>query len=546
MRRIWAVTRHTFAQCLRMKVAVAFIVLLAVTLAVLPAIMKGDGTLAGKIRTLLSYGGSLTSLLLSAVTIFASVAVVASDVADKQVFLVVTKPLARWQYVLGRWLGIVALDAVLLICAGGAIYAFAQHLRGQAALTPSDRRAVETEVFTARRRVSPSPPDVQTQVERRVARLKDEGRYQDAVEAYKLRAGGDAAKAEQMLLDQIHSEEASAMQSVGVGEALLWRFDGIRVAGKELAGRGKVTATNPQAGALRVQAAPGLLGELVLDGPVRVQGIDGQVVRLEGDFFEVLFRPEEARRSTIAALKVGDEVDLIADPTVQVIFKTSPSVSPPDKMLPGLWQVLNPTTNFFYQDFRRDQAFTPHTLTLSSRVVDAQGRTEIRYINMPFDPSGGGTSVTILSSDVAVLYRVGGFEGNFVKAMVLIFLQLVFLAAVGVFTGTFLSFPVACLVAWAALLLGMIRDFITTATTINPLDVYPIAKHVGGLAVWIVKVLLPDLGRTNPSEFLVGGMDIAWGALGQVAATTVGLRGLWVLAMACLIFSKRELARVQV
>jgi hypothetical protein len=484
--------------------------------------------------------------LLSAVTIFASVAVVASDVADKQVFLVVTKPLARWQYILGRWLGIVVLDAVLLLCAGGAIYAFAQHLRGQAALTPSDRRAVETEVFTARHRVSPSPPDVQTQVERRVARLKDEGRYQDAVEAYKLRAGGDAAKAERMLLEQIHGEEASAMQSVGVGEALLWRFEGIRVAGGETAGRGKVTATNPQAGALRIQTPPRLMGELVLDGPVRVQGIDGQVVRLEADFFEVLFRPEDARRSTLAVLKDGSEVDLIADPTIQVIFKASPAVSPPDRMLPGLWQVLNPTTGFFYQDFRRDQADTPHTLTLSARLVDAQGRTEIRYVNVPFDASGSGTSVTILSSDVTVLCRVGSFEGNFAKAMVLVFLQLVFLAAVGVFAGTFLSFSVACLVAWAALLLGMIRDFITAATTVGPFDPNPLVKHVGGLAVGVVKVLLPDLARTNPSEFLVGGMNSAWAALGQAAATTVGLRGLLILAMACLIFSKRELARVQV
>ncbi len=545
MRRIWAVTRHTFAQCLRMKVAAAFIVLLGVTLAVLPAIMKGDGTLAGKIRTLLSYGSSLTALLLSAVTIFASVAVVASDVSDKQVFLVVTKPLARWQYVLGRWLGIVALDAVLLVCAGGSIYAFAEHLRGQSALTPSDRRAVETEVFTARQRVLPLPPDVQSQVDRRVARLKDEGRYQDAVEAYKSRARGDAAKAEQLLLDQIRSEEASAIQSVGVGGAFLWRFEGIRVAGKEMTGRGWVIATNPQAGALRIQAGPRLLGGLVQDGPVRVQEIDGQVVRLEADSFDVLFRPEDARRSTLAVLKSGSEVDLIADPTIQVIFKTSPSVTPPDRMLPGLWQVQNLTTGFFYQDFRREQADTPHTLTLSARVVDAQGRTEIRYVNVPFDVSGGGTSVTILSSDVAVLYRVGGFETNFVKAMALVFLQLVFLAAAGVFTGTFLSFPVACLVVWAALLLGMGLDFITSATAVSPVLGSQVMKHLGGLAVWIVKVLVPDLSRTNPSEFLVGGMDIAWDSLGSAAATA-GLRGLLVLAMACLIFSKRELARVQV
>jgi len=215
-------------------------------------------------------------------------------------------------------------------------------------------------------------------------------------------------------------------------------------------------------------------------------------------------------------------------------------------VLPGLWQVLNPTTGFFYQEFRRDKPVTFHTLTLSARTVDAQGKTEIRYINMPFDPTGGGTSVTILNSDVGVLYRIGGFEGNFVRAMALIFLQLTFLAAAGVCVGAFLSFPVACLVVFAVLLLGMGKEFLSTATAINPLIPTPITQYVGNGAMKVVQVLLPDLSRTNPSGFLVDGMLLGWGYLGREAAATVGLRGVLVLAVACLIFSKRELARVQV
>ena len=51
---IWAVARQTFRQCLRMKVAGLFIVLLALFLAAMPYQMKGDETLAGRIRTFLS------------------------------------------------------------------------------------------------------------------------------------------------------------------------------------------------------------------------------------------------------------------------------------------------------------------------------------------------------------------------------------------------------------------------------------------------------------------------------------------------------------
>lgn len=546
MRRLWAVTRQTFAQCVRMKVAAVFILLLAITLAAMPALMKGDGTLAGRIRTLLNYGAALTALLLSVVTIFASVAVVASDVADKQVFLVATKPLPRWQYVLGRWLGVVALDVVLLGCAGAVIYVSAQVLRTRPALNPTDRRAVEMEVFTARDRVSPAPPDVTPRVQERIDRLKEEGRYADALEAYKLRTHGDADKAEQMLLTQIRQDEATAVQSVALGGVFLWRFEGVHVAGHERTARGTITAINPQGDALRIQTTPRLLGALVYQGPVRVEGIDGQVIRLEGDFFEVRFSPEDARRSTIATLTTGHQVELVADPTIQVSFKVSPAVTPPDKMLPGLWQALNPSTGFFYQGLHRDKVRERHTLTLSARLVDTEGRTEISYVNVPFDASGAGTSVTILNSDVAVLYRVGGFECNYIKALMLILVQLMFLAAAGVFAATFLSFPVACLVVLAALPLGMAMEFMTTATTASRVEAHPVMKQVGGAALSVVKVLLPDLSDTSPSRALVGGMDVAWRAVGRTAGLVLGLRSSVVLAAGCLVFTRRELARVQV
>ena len=69
---LWAVARHTFKQCLRMKIAGLFMLLLAVTLVALPFGMKGDGTLAGQIRSFLSYGPALTAMVLSLMTAFLS------------------------------------------------------------------------------------------------------------------------------------------------------------------------------------------------------------------------------------------------------------------------------------------------------------------------------------------------------------------------------------------------------------------------------------------------------------------------------------------
>ncbi len=544
---IWAVTRHTFAHCLRMKVAVAFIIMLAIVLTVMPIVAEGDGTLAGRIRTFLEYGTALTSLLLSIVTVFLSIFVVTSDIDHRRIFIVASKPIPRWQYVLGRWAGVVVFDVVLLACSGAVIYGFAQYLRGQPALNPSDRRAVETEVFTARNRVHPAPPDVASAVKERIARLKEEGSFSRAIEAYKIQTNGDEAKAELMLLNQVRSEVKSRLQSVGVGESFLWKFEGIDLAeAKQVRGAGEITALNTEVGLMRITAPPEVLAGLIVGGPVVVSGIDTRVNRLEKDFVDVRFDAEGARQLSVASLSVGSKVTVTVDPIIQITYKASPASVPVDKLLPSIWEMQNPKTGFFHQEFRRDRAYSPATFAVSARLVDDQGRAEVRYLNVPFAPTGQGSSVTILTSDVSILYRVGGFEGNLARALALILLQLMFLAAMGVFWSTFVSFRVACLVTLIAIPLGKAMSFMTMATTFSPIERDPVTKQIGAYALAVIKVLLADLSRTSPSEYLVGGMNIAWDTLASAALMTVAVRGALFLAAACVIFSKRELASVQV
>ena len=69
MDRIWAVAKNAIRQALRMKVAAIFVVLLLVLLPVMGLTATGDGTLLGRLQTFVSYGMSLTSLLLCLLTI---------------------------------------------------------------------------------------------------------------------------------------------------------------------------------------------------------------------------------------------------------------------------------------------------------------------------------------------------------------------------------------------------------------------------------------------------------------------------------------------
>ena len=105
MRRMWAVATNTIRQALRMKVAAIFIVLLLVLLPVMGFTATGDGTLKGRLQTFVSYGLSLTSLLLSLLTIIISIYAITSDLEHRQIYTVVTKPIRRYQIILGKVLG---------------------------------------------------------------------------------------------------------------------------------------------------------------------------------------------------------------------------------------------------------------------------------------------------------------------------------------------------------------------------------------------------------------------------------------------------------
>src|SRR5690606_30297147 len=80
-----------------------------------------------------------------------------------------TKPVAAWQYILGKWLGVVGLAAVLLAVCCSAIFLFTEHLRTQPARgeiqtvgaqsqPTEDRLILETQVLAARVSVEELPP----------------------------------------------------------------------------------------------------------------------------------------------------------------------------------------------------------------------------------------------------------------------------------------------------------------------------------------------------------------------------------------------------
>ncbi|MBK8000263.1 MAG: ABC transporter permease [Verrucomicrobia bacterium] len=94
-------------------------------------LLKDDGTARGFIQIMLTYTLSVITALLGFSTLWLACGTLARDIEDCSMQMVAVKPISRWQIWLGKWLGIVLLNASLLAVSGGGIYGLLQWRMGQ-------------------------------------------------------------------------------------------------------------------------------------------------------------------------------------------------------------------------------------------------------------------------------------------------------------------------------------------------------------------------------------------------------------------------------
>jgi hypothetical protein len=154
-----AVTWLTWKAALRFRLFWVLAALLVLAVVGLPLVLKDDGTARGFTQILLTYTlGSVTALL-GIATLWLSSGTLARDIEENQMQLVAVKPIARWQVWLGKWLGIVSLDAVLLVLAGVCIGGLLQWRAGK--LPPEQRKILRNEVLVARASLKEKPVDIE-------------------------------------------------------------------------------------------------------------------------------------------------------------------------------------------------------------------------------------------------------------------------------------------------------------------------------------------------------------------------------------------------
>jgi len=223
MRRIWAVTVNTARQVLRMKIAVVFTVLLFVLLAGMSNVMTGDGTLKGKLQTFINYGFSLTNLLLCLFTIIVSTHSLTSEIKHGQVYTVLTKPIRRFQLLIGKLLGTVLLGAALLGLFTATIYSAVMYTHKFSGAQEPELIQVRNEFLTARASLVPEEIDVSKESLETYKKLQDSGQIPPKTETSKA--------AYNRRIYEITKQLKLQKRAATPGGELLWEFNNVKPLG---------------------------------------------------------------------------------------------------------------------------------------------------------------------------------------------------------------------------------------------------------------------------------------------------------------------------
>lgn len=234
---LWAIARKTIFQAIRLKAA-AFVVL--AFLAAFPFILsqlKSYGSPKAELQVLLTYSLGMIASFLSLLTVFLGAWTLCGEIQDRQIFSLDTKPVRRWQILLGQWIGLMLLNAALLAAMALPTYALARWLEGRA--KPQDRKQIWDELLIGRRGVRPFLPDLTAQVRKEYEKRKKEGALPEDVP-------------EDQILPQIHHEVYLRLETIPPRMTKTWEFRDLPSPqeiskGRPLTLRFKIYSTNPVA-----------------------------------------------------------------------------------------------------------------------------------------------------------------------------------------------------------------------------------------------------------------------------------------------------------
>ena len=468
-----AIASGVLREASRTRLSLLFIIILLVLLPLLPMALDSESPLRYQVQTFISHSMQLTFAIAACLTLILGCATISFEIRDRQIWQVMSKPVARGRYLLGKWLGIITVNLILVMVAMLSIFILIQYLRSQPVADglqgELDRLAITDEILTARLPSYPDYPKLSSQeVQDRV----------DVMFATDPALGDQDAMAPRdmrRIRYEISQNFGRGLRSVAPGLARAYMFSGL------------------------------------------------------GD----------ARRlSPTATVQFRFLIDAVDEhKTYQVAFRFNNDD-----------RTLRPVTYVPAQT---------HVLHIPSDYISPEGEllVELMNINRPNPGSRGTGAINFSPNDLRLLYKVGNFEPNFLKAVLQTWIKLCFLAALAVACATFLNFPVACLMSFTIFLGAVMTPYLAGSLwTYAPSVFVPFdTSSIGGMVHWLfdrtiqgiantIVFALSWFGEYQPREDLVEGRYITWMSIGS-SILRIGI--VWCgisLLLGFLVLRQRQLA----
>jgi len=529
-RRVFALARLAVYESIHRRVLVAFAVFILVLLFAGWYLDSGSRDLS---RLYLSFVMTTTSYLVLILALFLSVFSLPTDIAQRTIHTIVTKPVRTTEIILGRILGFVATCTALLVVTGVISYVFV--VRGLEHTHEIEVESLEAEA---------DPGNVENPVVQRGKTTREQG-HQHEVLVY---ADGTV----QLTESQGHDHAAEATDASGTQ---------FRVGSP----RGMLTARVPIYGQLQFfdrNGAASTKGVSVGDEWEYRSFIPG------GTLAAAVWRFEGV---TPKLFPEGLPVEMTIG-----VFRTHKGDI--ERSVQGALRVRNPRTGltsasrfFSAREFYVGSEFIPR------KLLDAEGRTldlfddlvENGMVEIELKCLDREQYFGMAQADLYLRATEASFAMNFAKGYVGIWLQMVLVVTVGVMFSTFLNGSVAMLATVATLLGGFFTNFIRELASgdqlgggpteslvrlvqqsnmivdLNPgaaTNVIKFSDRVFQFVLGGVAAVLPDFGRLSDVDYVANGYDIPWRLLMVHGFTALGFL-LPVFLAGYFFFKSREVAR---
>jgi len=591
--RVRHIAMLTWKTAVRLRFIWVMGILLLLAVGGLPALLRDDGSAKGMAQIILTYTLSMTTGILGLSTLWLAVGSMASDIGGCQMQMVATKPIARWQIWLGKWLGIMGLNLLLLGLAGTVVYAMVEYRARVLTSSQYERLKdrtdgeIKQDVTKALRENRVRVGEVfVVQEEKRQLKLDDNQnpifQPMDALKQLlaglperELRTQVLVARAPLELVDvKIMERSGNGMNSSSYKD---WRKlqrenDERMEIGKALMevqamARAEQDRRANKGGAFENVEIPQSL-------PFDIQRQIQNEVRMGYLISSQVMRPETARQFIFQKPRGGFNEDsglvlrfqlldtrmnFKGDRQYRTVVSYGPSLEQSGIEILGNYIARTQIEEAMVANgFRLNEDGEREEVSvfgedgkLYVNVMNAEtpqpGQEYMAALKLPFLDE---TTGELNPRSVEVMYYEGGFFKNYLRALAVVFAWLGALAALGLMAASFMSLSMAVFACTGILLIsfctGLLKDVVKDKTI---MQTYTDGVHdtsvVDIFAINSFKVMVAVISPVkdySPIGDLTEGRAITWGQLGRAYSYIWGVTGLLISGLGMLILTRRQLA----